>query len=169
MSRRVLLLLVAVLVSAPVSAQQTPVQTAQVAKGALLVIDDVVIGEGVLMGLNLKDLESLNIISFEIVKKELATRLYGQRGSDGAIVIRTRPEGTAGPPAKLPLQVTVNGNLASSPLMIVDGVAVGYSTQLGGMIDKKRIESIEVVKGAAATKLYGEHATNGVVMIKTKK
>jgi TonB-dependent SusC/RagA subfamily outer membrane receptor len=32
-----------------------------------------------------------------------------------------------------------------------------------------RIESIEVVKGAAAAALYGSRAAGGVIMIRTKK
>jgi TonB-linked SusC/RagA family outer membrane protein len=52
------------------------------------------------------------------------------------------------------------------PLYIVDGVILGSSlVDLDGL----DIESIEVVKGAAAASLYGSRAANGVVHIRTKR
>ena len=51
------------------------------------------------------------------------------------------------------------------PLYVVDGVIVGDKALLD--IDKMDIESIEVVKGAAAEALYGERASNGVIHIRT--
>ncbi|MBX6362933.1 MAG: SusC/RagA family TonB-linked outer membrane protein [Gemmatimonadetes bacterium] len=52
------------------------------------------------------------------------------------------------------------------PLYIVDGVILS-----GGLVDLDPldIESIEVVKGAAAASLYGSRAENGVVQIRTKR
>ena len=54
----------------------------------------------------------------------------------------------------------------NSPLYIVDGVILA-----GGLsdIDALDIENIEVVKGAAASSLYGSRAANGVVNITTKR
>ncbi|MFO7893399.1 MAG: SusC/RagA family TonB-linked outer membrane protein [Longimicrobiales bacterium] len=53
-----------------------------------------------------------------------------------------------------------------SPLYIVDGVILGSSLADVGSLD---IESIEIVKGAAAASLYGSRAANGVVQITTKR
>lgn len=52
------------------------------------------------------------------------------------------------------------------PLFIVDGVIV--SGGLPGELDPSAIESIEVIKGAAAARLYGSRAASGVVQIRTK-
>ncbi len=51
------------------------------------------------------------------------------------------------------------------PLYVVDGVIVGH-----GVIDLEAlsIESIEVIKGATAKGLYGDRATNGVIIITAK-
>jgi TonB-linked SusC/RagA family outer membrane protein len=53
----------------------------------------------------------------------------------------------------------------TSPLYIVDGV---IATQGIGEIDPLDIESVEVVKGASASTLYGSRAAAGVIQITTK-
>lgn len=52
------------------------------------------------------------------------------------------------------------------PLVIVDGVVVE-----GGLsnIKPNTIQSVEVIKGAAAARLYGDRGANGVISIKLKK
>jgi len=54
----------------------------------------------------------------------------------------------------------------SSPLIIVDGVITRFSI---ADIDAQDIESIEVLKGAAASAFYGSDAANGVLSITTKR
>ncbi len=56
--------------------------------------------------------------------------------------------------------------LYNQPLIIVDGVVFRGSLD---SFDPKSIESIEVIKGAAAGALYGPIAANGVISIKTKR
>jgi len=78
---------------------------------------------------------------------------------------------------------SVTGN--NSPLFVVDGVAIDNSSyhsadaargaggvDFGNMaqdINPDDVESISVLKGAAASALYGSRALNGVVLITTKK
>ena len=52
------------------------------------------------------------------------------------------------------------------PLYIVDGVILASGM---GDIDALDIESIEIVKGAAAASLYGSRAANGVIQVTTKR
>lgn len=54
---------------------------------------------------------------------------------------------------------------ASNPLYIVDGFPTGNLEA----IDTKDIESVDVLKDASSAAIYGSRATNGVVMITTKK
>lgn len=55
---------------------------------------------------------------------------------------------------------------SSNPLIIIDGV----QTELGlADVNAEDIESIEVLKGAAASSLYGSRAANGVVSIISKR
>lgn len=71
---------------------------------------------------------------------------------------------------------SINGN--NQPLYIVDGVPLtnstfttqGHANSTGGIsnIDPNDIDDMTVLKGAAATALYGSRAANGVIMITTK-
>ena len=75
---------------------------------------------------------------------------YGAPGSDPDIRIR----GVG----------TVNGS--SSPLYVVDGMPMGGNIS---DLNPADIESISVLKDAASCALYGNRASNGVVLITTKK
>jgi len=57
-------------------------------------------------------------------------------------------------------------NVSSSPLILVDGVIMTGSL---ADINSDDVESMEVVKGAAASALYGSRAANGVIAIITKR
>ena len=74
----------------------------------------------------------------------------GQPGSDADIMLR-------GP-------TTITGS--QSPLIIIDGVITDNTLADISSLD---VESIEIVKGAAAASLYGSRAQNGVVQISTKR
>lgn len=83
------------------------------------------------------------------------------------------------------VQVSVRGtgsfSAGNQPLYVVDGLPVIFDdiTQKGGYqgnsisgivdINPADIESIEVLKDASASALYGSRATNGVILITTKK
>ena len=63
----------------------------------------------------------------------------------------------------------------SSPLWVIDGVPItNMTSSLTGTnalaeIDPESIESIEVLKDAAATSMYGSRAANGVILVTTKR
>lgn len=59
---------------------------------------------------------------------------------------------------------TVNGS--ADPLYVVDGVVVGNSSSFLNPAD---IESIDILKDASATAIYGSRGANGVILITTKK
>ncbi len=59
-----------------------------------------------------------------------------------------------------------NGTNAEEILYIVDGKETKYEEV--GKIDPDNIESINVIKGESAEKLYGAKGKNGVIIIKTK-
>lgn len=78
------------------------------------------------------------------------------------------------------LNVRVRGigsiNASNDPLWIVDGVQLGrfgQSTQGSsnplGSINPNDIESVEVLKDAASSAIYGAQAANGVILVTTKK
>ena len=56
-------------------------------------------------------------------------------------------------------------SFASDPLYVVDGFPTGNLAT----IDTRDIETVDVLKDASAAAIYGSRATNGVIMITTKK
>ncbi|HSF44999.1 MAG TPA: TonB-dependent receptor plug domain-containing protein, partial [Chitinophagaceae bacterium] len=81
-------------------------------------------------------------------------------------------------------KIVIRGNSsfgANSPLFVVDGIPIFNNvTNLNGGggidwgntasdIDPNNIESLTVLKGSSASALYGSRATNGVILITTKK
>ncbi|HYC85852.1 MAG TPA: TonB-dependent receptor [Chryseosolibacter sp.] len=61
---------------------------------------------------------------------------------------------------------SITGN--SDPLYVVDGFPINQPTNLNNF-DTKDIESVEILKDAAASAIYGSRAANGVVIITTKQ
>ncbi|MCF8226214.1 MAG: TonB-dependent receptor [Bacteroidales bacterium] len=58
---------------------------------------------------------------------------------------------------------SINGN--NAPLFVIDGFISAYGAQ---SINPEDIESIEILKDASATAIYGSRGANGVVLITTK-
>lgn len=84
-------------------------------------------------------------------------------------VAGARVQMTSGAPGsgfQLQLRTDNNLNIGSSPLIIMDGIIINTSLNDINIDD---IESMEVVKGAAASSLYGSRAANGVIAITSKR
>jgi TonB-dependent SusC/RagA subfamily outer membrane receptor len=64
-------------------------------------------------------------------------------------------------------QALIGSSSTTTPLYIVDGVRMTNPNFTANDIAAKDIQSIEVIKGAAAQALYGSRATNGVISIQT--
>ncbi|MCH5718284.1 TonB-dependent receptor plug domain-containing protein [Niabella hibiscisoli] len=88
--------------------------------------------------------------------------------------------GVPGESIFLRLRGTTSINSSSDPLYIIDGVFLNntslQTTNLGGRssspladINPADIESIELLKDASATAIYGSRGANGVVIVTTKK
>ena len=91
--------------------------------------------------------------------------LEGMQGrTAGVDITNSQRPGTVG-------SITIRGQrsigASSAPLYVVDGMII----QNGGIenINPQDIESIEVLKDASATAIYGAQGANGVVLITTKK
>ena len=95
----------------------------------------------------------------------------------------TQSMGTAGSSARIRIRGANSVSLSNEPLLIVDGVKMDNSTSsLGGQIftggsqisrfddiNPDDVETIEVLKGPAASALYGTAAANGVIQVTTKR
>jgi TonB-linked SusC/RagA family outer membrane protein len=80
------------------------------------------------------------------------------------------PSGQPGSGTNILLRTPTSISKSTSPLIVVDGVIQsqafdGSSADLESM----DIESVEVVKGAAAASLFGSRAASGVISIRTKR
>lgn len=60
-------------------------------------------------------------------------------------------------------------NVGSGPLIIIDGAILGSGSETLSDINADDVESIEAVKGASASALYGSRAGNGVLVVTTKR
>jgi len=87
--------------------------------------------------------------------------------------------GISGSAVKINVRGTNSIAAGSQPLIVVDGIPIttgnfdpgnlGSSSNALSDINPSDIESIEVLKDAAATAIYGSRGANGVVMITTKQ
>lgn len=98
------------------------------------------------------------IQAIEVLKDYAATEKFGERGKEGVIIITTKKE----------VRKTIGFNDENKPLLILDGVIQDAAFELNS-VSPDEIESIEVLKGNSAVKLYGEKGKNGVIQIHRKK
>lgn len=121
--------------------------------------------------------------------QEVSSEAIARAGTDDIVkalsgktsgVSITSSSGSAGAAAYITIRgsASITGN--NQPLFIVDGQPVtsgGGGTGVGGVqtsgrsidLNPEDIESMTVLKGGAATALYGVRAANGVVIVTTKK
>lgn len=86
--------------------------------------------------------------------------------------------GVPGAPTKILIRGTSSINSSTDPLWIIDGVPIIASDQTQNfgttsqspmsLINPNDIESIQVLKDAAATSIYGSRASNGVIIVTTR-
>lgn len=102
------------------------------------------------------------------VDKQLGGRTSG--------VLVTNPSGLVNEPPRIRVRGVNSINGSSSPLIVLDGIPVpsggfaGYTNDnLLSTINPADIESIDVLKDGSATAIYGSRASNGVILITTKK
>jgi len=86
----------------------------------------------------------------------------------------TSSGGAAGGGSTIRIRGGASLNASNDPLIVIDGVPVesnglAGSANLLNTINPNDIESISVLKDASATALYGSRASNGVLIITTKK
>jgi len=94
----------------------------------------------------------------------------------------TSSSGTPGAISRIMIRGTNSLSSATEPLWVIDGIIVGSNLdngsnigQSGGSttgilstINPNDVESVEVLKDAAATAIYGQRGSNGVILITTK-
>ena len=94
-------------------------------------------------------------------------------GKSAGVVITTN-SGAPGSGAKIRIRGGSSLNASNDPLIVVDGVPLsndvpGGSSNLLSFLNPDDIASFTVLKDASATAIYGSRASNGVIIITTKK
>lgn len=112
---------------------------------------------GSVSSVNVKDLANAPVASFD---QALAGRIAGVQVSSGE-----------GQPGGEGIKIVIRGNGSltqnNSPLYVVDGFPIEDFDN--GSLNSDDIESINVLKDASATAIYGARGANGVIIIETKK
>ena len=128
---------------------------------------------GAISSVKAEDIKKSSAMSFDRALQGLAAgvNVYSNTGAPGGNVsIQIRGINTT------------NGDGANEPLYVVDGMPLTAEDNMGGRgftrsgtmtsplagINPRDIQSIEVLKDASATAIYGARAANGVVLVTTK-
>ena len=122
---------------------------------------------GSVTAINEKDFQKGNINSSEQL---LQGKVAGLEVTTGG--------GSAGGGSKIRIRGSASLNASNDPLIVIDGLPIegnglgrdgSISANVLSTINPNDIESMSILKDASATALYGSRATNGVIIITTKK
>ncbi|HUV01006.1 MAG TPA: SusC/RagA family TonB-linked outer membrane protein, partial [Bacteroidales bacterium] len=105
-----------------------------------------------------------SIKSTEITKTATNNALQSMQGKIAGLDI-TKTSGESGSGIRIDLRGNRSINASNTPLFLVDGIEYGSTLDLNA----SDIQSIEVLKDASSTAIYGTRGANGVVIITTKK
>ncbi len=117
-------------------------------------------------GVNAEDIKNLPVATFESALQGRAAGVQVESGS-----------GKLGQGIKIRVRGSASVTAGNQPLYVVDGILITSDAQntsgedLNPLADLNTndIESIEVLKDASAAAIYGARASNGVVLITTKR
>jgi iron complex outermembrane receptor protein len=145
----------------------------------------------VAMAVESQNLQEVVVIGYGTVKKSDATgsvvAVTSKDFNKGAItspqdllvgkspgVVITNSGGAPGSGATIRVRGGSSLNASNDPLIIIDGVPIDNSNIAGSsnflsFINPNDIETFTVLKDASATAIYGSRASNGVIIITTKK
>lgn len=140
---------------------------------------------------SIENLEEVVVIGYGQVRKEDATGSVTAVSADdfnrGNItspqdllvgkasgVVITSEGGAPGSGSTIRIRGGSSLNASNDPLIIIDGIpiandAVSGSSNFLAFVNPNDIESMSVLKDASATAIYGSRASNGVIIITTKK
>jgi TonB-dependent starch-binding outer membrane protein SusC len=108
---------------------------------------------GSVASVNSKTISELPVVS---VQQALQGRVAG---------LTVTNNGTPGSDAIIRIRGISSISYASDPLYVIDG----FPTSNLASFDSRDVQSVEVLKDASAAAIYGSRATNGVIIITTKK
>ncbi len=130
------------------------------------VLDEVIVA-GVASGTSRKKM-SVSVAKLnndELTKVPQASVSSSLTGKVAGVTV-TSFSGSPGSSPNIVLRGATNLSGNNSPMILIDGIIMGGSL---ADINVDDVENMEIVKGAAASSLYGSQAANGVIVITTKR
>ena len=150
----------------------------------VLEVDDQLLDELVVVGYGVQqrsDLTgSISSVSGEEIENQPVASIDGALQGRASGVFVSTPSGTPGAGITMNIRGQTSLTASSQPLYVIDGVPIisedlsglfsgGQSTNSLADLNPNDIESIEILKDASATAIYGSRGANGVVLISTKR
>ena len=94
-------------------------------------------------------------------------------GASPGVVVSTQGGDPAGG-AAIQIRGGASLNASNAPLIVIDGVPMDGNTVKGStnalsLVSPENIENMTILKSASATAIYGSRASNGVIIITTKR
>lgn len=110
---------------------------------------------------------SVTSVSMDAVMKAPVTTFDQALTGRVAGVVVTTTDGSVGATANIVIRGNNSLTQSSSPLYIIDGFP--SESSMATALNSADIETIDILKDASATAIYGARGANGVVVITTKK
>lgn len=111
---------------------------------------------GAVSKVDVKEMQKAPVSNFE---EALAGRVAGVQSSSS--------DGQPGSELNIVIRGNNSVTQSNAPLYVVDGFPL--ETSVGNVLNPEEIESMEILKDASATAIYGARGANGVIIITTKK
>jgi TonB-linked SusC/RagA family outer membrane protein len=125
--------------------------------------DVVVVGYGTQKKANLTG-SIVTIKNEDLIKRQVASTSNLLQGLAPGVAVQQQSGKPGGDGASIRIRGTGSIGAGTSPLILVDNVEMSIDA-----IDPNVIDNITVLKDAASTAIFGVRATNGVVLITTKR
>ena len=115
---------------------------------------------------------SIAVVKPDEIEAGLATSANDLLVGASPGVVVTTDGGAPGGGANIRIRGDASLNASNDPLIVIDGMPMNGSYGAANpmtMISPDNIESMTILKDASATAIYGSRASNGVIIITTKK
>lgn len=147
-------------------------------------VDDQLLDDVVVIGYGVQERSDLtgsiaSVSGDQIANQPVASLDGALQGRASGVFVST-PSGTPGAGITMNIRGQTSISGSSEPLYVIDGVPIisedlsglfsgGQATNSLADLNPNDIESIEILKDASATAIYGSRGANGVVLISTKR
>ena len=117
-----------------------------------------------------KDLTTaVSVVKTDDLARRPITSASGALQGKAAGVQVIQPNGSPGQGMVVRVRGASSISSSNDPLYVVDGVPVGEGNYAIAYLSPNEIESMQVLKDASSTAIYGSRGANGVILITTKR